>query len=593
LRRAHFARPAPAVPAAPAIRLAARIRSAALALALVVVSAGGAAATRPDASESPDASAIPAASAIRGASATPAASAIQAVLEAASAIPDPTPSARRAQAFAAAYYRRNAFRPVWSVADPSPASAVPGGGAGARGERVDRVVALLAHAQEQGLRARDYDADALRAQRARPLDTDAAARFDVHLTQALVRYLFDVNLGRIDPATLGLHMPARRDRATLEAGIDAVLASASPADAAAALTPELRLYRDLLASLAQMRALAAGTPPPPLPVIGRSLRPGDAHEDLAPLAIRLRWLGDLVDDAAGLGSAPLTRYEGALVAAVERLQARHGLEADGVLGPQTLAALAVPPAVRVQQIEWSLERLRWLGRLPAGRFVAINIPEFRLWAVPAAQPGGQGVLQMRVIVGATVTATPVFADAIDAVEFNPYWNVPPSIASKELYPKLARDPGYLARQQMERLGDAGGDLRAALASGRARIRQLPGTLNALGAIKFVMPNTFNVYLHDTPSRTLFARSRRDFSHGCIRLERPRELAAWILADQPQWDAAAIDQAVAEGRNRTVRVTAPVPVLILYSTVNVDADGRPRFLPDVYGLDAKLARALGD
>ena len=498
--------------------------------------------------------------------------------------------------------------------------------------RAAQVVAVLAQAATHGLRTRDYDLDWLQAQLPLTLERGAAARFDVRLTRAFVRYLMDLNLGRVDPASLGLHLRVRDDRAALGNEIDAILANEAPAIAAAALAPDLSLYRDLLPLLAQWRVRAEGTPPPALPAYAGVLKPGDALDEPTALMERLRWLGDLgerpgqgdrperarppqrvepperVDppergaladerEAGGYAAAAhRLRYDGELVAAVKRFQQRHGLEPDGVLGAQTRAALDVAPAQRVQQIELSLERMRWLGRRPAGRFIAINIPEYRLWAVPAMSRGdaaATNVLEMRVIVGATVTATPVFHDAIESIEFNPFWNVPPSIASKELYPKLARDPGYLARQEMQWLGDAGDNAQAALASGRARIRQKPGALNALGTIKFVMPNAFNVYLHDTPSRTLFSRSRRDFSHGCIRLERPRDLAQWILADQPRWDALAIDQAISDGRNRTVALASSVPVLILYSTVNVDVDGRIRFLPDLYGLDAKLARALAE
>jgi murein L,D-transpeptidase YcbB/YkuD len=487
---------------------------------------------------------------------------------------------RDARQHALAFYARRAHALAW-MRDDGP---VPTPAAGAA-----EAVAMLSDAQTRGLRPGDYDAAWLRAQLSAPLDRKAALRFDASLTLGVVRYLLDASLGRIDPGLAGMHLPVRRDRAAVDAAIDRVVGSDAPASAVAAFEPDLRLYRDLLGQLADQRRLANEGPLPALPPIRGKLVPGDRVDGLPALAERLRRYGDLGDSP---DAPPPERYEGGLVEAVKRFQERHGLDPDGVVGRQTLAALAVPPAARVRQIELSLERLRWLGRRPPGRFVAINIPEYRLWAVP---PTGSSAapLEMRVIVGASVTATPVFTDAIEAVELNPYWNVPPSIASKELYPKLVRDPGYLAREQMELLGAAGGDLRRALASGRARLRQKPGELNALGKIKFVMPNAFNVYLHDTPARQLFERSRRDFSHGCIRLQRPFELALFALADQPNWDAAAIEQAIAEGRNRSVPLAAPIEVLILYSTVNIGAVGRVRFLPDVYGQDDKLARALGD
>jgi murein L,D-transpeptidase YcbB/YkuD len=238
----------------------------------------------------------------------------------------------------------------------------------------------------------------------------------------------------------------------------------------------------------------------------------------------------------------------------------------------------------------TLERLRWIGPVPPGRWIAVNIPEYRLWAID----GGRVAFSMAVVVGRPVTGTPVFVDAVEAVELNPYWNVPRSIASKEFYPRLARDPGWLASERMELLGGAGlhGEaLRQALASGEARLRQRPGADNALGRVKLAMPNAHDVYLHDTPSRALFARSRRDFSHGCIRLQRPLELAAFVLADRPEAEPAALRTAIEAGANRTLRVAPPVPVLIFYATVNLGEDGRLRFLPDVYGHDARLDAAL--
>jgi murein L,D-transpeptidase YcbB/YkuD len=326
---------------------------------------------------------------------------------------------------------------------------------------------------------------------------------------------------------------------------------------------------------------------PPLPSARRKVEPGDAWIGVEALRARLRDEGDLAPDAP---AAAGDRYDGATADALRRFQARHGLDPDGVVGAATLAALRVPAAARLRQIELTLERLRWIGPTPRGRWIAVNIPEFRLWAIE----GGRVATTMAVVVGKAASSTPVFVDAVEAVEVNPYWNVPRSIASKELYPKLARDAGWLASQQMELLGRAdlrGDGLRQALASGAARLRQRPGPNNALGRVKLVMPNAHDVYLHDTPARALFARSRRDFSHGCIRLERPLELAAFALAGRPGGTTAALQAAIDEGTNRTLRVAPPIPVLIFYATVNVDGDGRPRFMPDVYGHDARLDAAL--
>jgi murein L,D-transpeptidase YcbB/YkuD len=498
---------------------------------------------------------------------------------------------------------RRAVADAWEARGNAPRFVEPAAPHAAT-PRARELVAALAEARTRGLDPAAYDPAALHDALDAPRDEAGAARLEAALALALGRYLADVGFGRVDPRTLGHDLPQQRRRDALGPALRAALDAPDAAAAVASVEPTLPLYRALLAALADWRVRAAEPEPPRLPAVRGKVSPGDAWAGVDALRARLAATGDLPETAArgaaqvlpqapapaptsAQTSGPSTRYEGGLVDAVRAFQARHGLDADGVLGARTLEALQVPASRRVRQIELSLERVRWIGDVPAGRFVAINIPEFRLWAVE----GGRAALSMAVVVGKAVSGTPVFVDAIEAVEFNPYWNVPRSIASNELYPKIARNPGYLASQHMELVGAEGDGLRAALASGAARIRQRPGDDNALGKLKFRMPNAHDVYLHDTPARSLFAASRRDFSHGCIRLQRPRELAAWALAGRPEWTPARIDEAIAVGRNQAVAVAAPIPVLILYSTVNVGEDGRVRFLPDVYGHDARLDAAL--
>jgi murein L,D-transpeptidase YcbB/YkuD len=206
------------------------------------------------------------------------------------------------------------------------------------------------------------------------------------------------------------------------------------------------------------------------------------------------------------------------------------------------------------------------------------------------------VLKSRVVVGKEGrNSTPVFIAQLSAIDFSPYWNVPMSIARREILPRLRRDPGYLAQQEMEFVAADGrtvstGVMSANLAAverGAVRIRQRPGARNALGDVKFTMPNSMNIYLHDTPSRLLFSESRRDFSHGCIRVEEPLALAAWVLADDPSWDESAIRQAMEGDKLRIVRLATQIPVVVFYTTATVDEDGTLRFLPDIYGYDKKL------
>jgi L,D-transpeptidase YcbB len=313
---------------------------------------------------------------------------------------------------------------------------------------------------------------------------------------------------------------------------------------------------------------------------------------------RLILLGDFPADIA---LAQGERYGPPLTSAVQRFQERHGLEADGVLGKQTLAALNLPLAARIRQIELSLERLRWLRDLPGGPLIAVNIPSYKLLAFDAGPASAQPALEMRVIVGQAMrTQTPVFIGDMRYIEFNPYWNVPRSIERAEIIPKLARDARYLEKNGMELVAatgaakPAGAVSRATLAalrSGQLRVRQRPGPKNALGGVKFAFPNDMNIYLHSTPARELFSRSRRDFSHGCIRVENPLALAQYALRAQPEWTQEKIEAALAPGKTRTVRLAQPIPVLIFYTTAIADHQGRVLFLEDVYRLDQALDGAL--
>jgi L,D-transpeptidase YcbB len=283
-------------------------------------------------------------------------------------------------------------------------------------------------------------------------------------------------------------------------------------------------------------------------------------------------------------------------------QERHGLQADGVLGRDTLAELATPLAARVHQIELSLERLRWLPEVHAGPAIAVNIPSYRLWAFADAHDDAAPQLTMAVIVGRAVKAreTPVFIGQMRYLDFSPYWNVPPPIQRAEIVPRLGRDPGYWERENFEAVSVDGkgapitvldDNTLQGIKSGTLRVRQRPGAKNALGGVKFVLPNTMDIYLHSTSAQQLFSETRRDFSHGCIRVEQPAALAAFVLRDQPAWTPERIREAMAAGKQSTATLAAPIPVLIFYTTAIVEADGKVRFASDIYGLDARLEKAL--
>ena len=372
---------------------------------------------------------------------------------------------------------------------------------------------------------------------------------------AFARYLHDLHLGRVRARDLGFGVTVPvQDGALVAQALQDGIAAGRLASAVERLTPPLAQYRQLREMLARYRRLASGP------------APGTLKEQLVAF-------GDLAAEADVNDEA------------VKRFQARHGLEADGVIGRATTAALAVPPARRVRQIELAMERLRWLPQRSGRPLIAINIPMFRLWAWDADAAEASPALAMNVIVGRAVrTQTPVFADEMTHLIFRPYWNVPRSILQNEVLPAMERDPGYLARHDMEMVPGADG--------GAPRVRQRPGPKNSLGLVKFIFPNDADVYLHGTPARELFARSRRDFSHGCVRVADPPALALWLLKDQPAWTREAIEAAMNGTRTQQVNLSAPVPVLLYYLTALVSPDdGLLHFADDLYGHDAALARRL--
>ncbi|MBK1687340.1 murein L,D-transpeptidase [Rubrivivax gelatinosus] len=484
------------------------------------------------------------------------------------------------------------------------AQASPWFDAGARpGPRAHEAVALLAAAPEHGLVAEDYRVAAL----AQALDAaahtpsrEAAMRLEAELDAAMRRYLADLHQGRLDPRTLyrSLTLP-ERPPFDARAALDAGLAAGSLALAVRRAEPLLPQYAELRQALARYRTLehdpAWAAPLPPLPQAGRTrkLEPGAAWPGLPALAARLVALGDL---PAGTRAGPV--YAEPLLGGVRRFQQRHGVSADGVIGAATFSRLEVKPAARAAQLVLALERLRWTPLLESRRMVVVNIPEFVLRAYEV-QDGRIDIAQrMRVVVGQALDKrTPLIDAELRAVEFSPYWNVPPSIVRSETLPKLRRDPGYLTREGFEFVaadGSVHGEVSAealdALATGRWRIRQRPGPRNALGDIKFVFPNAEQIYLHHTPSTGLFARDRRDFSHGCVRVEDPLALAMFVLRDMPDWPEARIREAMDAGESRTLRLTTPVRVLIAYGTALVK-DGQVFFFDDIYRQDPRLQAAL--
>jgi murein L,D-transpeptidase YcbB/YkuD len=466
------------------------------------------------------------------------------------------------------------------------------------------LAAAFANAARRGLDPAHYATAAQAVEGSVPeAASGVRAERDVALSLAALRFVSDLGVGRVPPHAAGFALVPEAEVHDPAAEV-AALARAADVDAALArLDPPFAGYRLLEAALERYRRLA-GDPDLALS-LPEDVRPGAAFPQATGLRRLLTALGDLPAGTPPASAAPEAPavYDAALAAGVVRFQRRHGLAEDGRLGPRTRAALAVPLAQRVEQIELSLERFRWLPhRFPAPP-LAVNIPEFRLFALRATDGGyerASGGLDMKVIVGeAWEKQTPVFSAEIRTVVFWPFWEVPASIAQGEMLPALRRDPAYLTRQQLEIVeGSApvgtelppSEEILARLAAGGVRLRQRPGPHNSLGLVKFLLPNPYSVYLHGTPARGLFARDRRDFSHGCIRVEDPLALALHVLREQPGWDLARIQAALAGPRTESVPLAHPVPVYVLYVTA-VPRDGEVHFFPDVYGLDAKLRELL--
>lgn len=412
---------------------------------------------------------------------------------------------------------------------------------------------------------------------------------------AVTRYVCDLHFGRVNPGLVhqGFNLgreaydPAWFIRSRL---VDAVDVQAE----LDRVEPPFPGYRRTQFALRKYLKLAAQEGTQRLAVTQKAVEPGAAYAQTADLAALLRTLGDLPDGSTVTEGV----YQGALLDAVQRFQHRHGLDEDGRIGVATFRQLNTPLRRRVEQLQLTLERYRWAPHQFTVPPIVVNIPEFRLRAMNAAY---HTELEMKVVVGGAYRhQTPVFTDQMESVVFRPYWHVPLSIQRAELLPKLVRDRSYLARNGYElaptpnavptrdAIDDA---VLAQLRAGTLHIRQVPGPENALGLVAFLFPNQYNVYMHGTPATQLFAKSRRDFSHGCIRLERPEALAAWVLRSKPEWTPARIAEAMNGTKTVAVTVERPIPVLIVYATAVVQENGDVHFFDDIYGHDAALEKVL--
>jgi len=462
------------------------------------------------------------------------------------------------------------------------------------GNRADAFISRLRNAERDGLDPNDYPSKQLASLIVAKSSTDVRnlAATELYFSAALIQYASALNVGRFLPNKVDPNFFLKgRSIDQLSVLVD-VLKTGDVDRALDKWQPSNPRYLALRSALARYRKLAAaggwGTIP-----LGPALRPGMSDSRVPAIRARLA----VTDGAnAKAPSSDQKVYDKALVEAVKRFQARNGGSVDGIIGSGTIVAMNVPVQDRINSIIMAMERLRWMPENLGRQYLIVNIAGFELRRINA------GVVeeQMAVVVGKPYHRTPVFSDRIRYLEFNPYWNVPPGIFVNEELPKLRRNPAGLAARGFELVqGDRIIDPRSVdwsrYGSGRVpfSLRQKPGAKNALGRVKFMFPNPHNVYLHDTPSRSLFSRDMRAFSHGCIRLARPLELADQVLrvGGVPGWDKRRIDNVVASAKRTVVNLKDPLPVHITYMTAWVD-NGVSNFRQDIYGHDTKLLAALG-
>lgn len=469
--------------------------------------------------------------------------------------------------------------------------------------QAQQIITLFLNSEKKGLSAEDYDGprwgDRLaKLKSVSPGASEAdAVRFDMALTVSVMRYISDLHIGKVNPKHLDFGFDVEAKKYDLPEFLKGhVVDSSDVASVLAQVEPPYPGYRRTIQALNTYLELEKEYVGKPLPAIQKTIAPGDTYAGVPQLIRFLRLVGDLPADANL--PADGTLYQGALVDAVKNFQRRHGRDANGRISAQTLGDLNVPLTGRVRQMQLTLERWRWMPILPHAAPVVVNIPEFRLRAY---DENYKVALQMNVVVGkAYGHDTPVFQDKMEYVIFRPYWSVPYSITRAELIPHIVRDPDYLAkknfevvdsRQEVVTSGTVTSDILAQLRAGKLFIREKPGPQNSLGLVKFIFPNSYNVYMHDTPAHQLFSQSRRDFSHGCIRLEKPAELAAWVLRDNPGWDRERIRAAMNGTTTQQVNLIHPIPVLIVYGTAVVTEDGIVHFYDDIYKHDAALEKVL--
>ncbi len=465
------------------------------------------------------------------------------------------------------------------------------------------VLKLFEDAAFNGLDSADYDVQTL--QNRLPAesiitsnDYKQLALYDTAISLTLLRFVHDLHYGRVNPKAINFNLKLREKKIIdLPTLINSSVNQGNFAQLPNLVEPKLKQYQKLKQALNTL-VLASKNSVPHNFVFTKPIKPGEAFSKSQELETFLVSLGDLPKEGVG-SSKEANQYTRKLAFGIKKFQSRHGIEPDGVLGKSTVAQLNAPLNDRVTEIELAMERLRWLPEMNTGATIVVNIPAFQLWAYDDINDFEANIPNMRVVVGkALKNETPVLMAEMRFIDFMPYWNVPYNIVKKEILPKLIQNPGYLSSENMELVSTFGNDSKAVafsagtisgLNQGTLRVRQRPGKKNALGKVKFIFPNKSDVYLHDTPSRSLFSRSRRDFSHGCVRVQNPDQLAEFVLKNQLSKEE--IEEALQTQKTRRVVLKKSIPVLFFYTTSFINQHGNLVFYPDIYGYDAVLKEEL--
>ncbi len=460
-------------------------------------------------------------------------------------------------------YKRFGETPLWLTKD------------GLEKDRAGALTNSVLNANTDALKLDEYPitelANALVVLRRAPQPTaDQLADADVLLTATYASLGEDLLTGQVDPKTIAQSWNIDPQDENVDSALVRTLGKMPLDQAINAMRPNNPDYVGLQKELVRYRGIVGKGGWIAIPA-GKALKSGDTDTPQRLAALRARLLAEGIAVGAASGA---NVFDASLAGAVAQFQARHAIAVDSALGTETLNSLNVPAEYRLGQIAANLERDRWMPRSLGSRYISVNVPAFHLEAFD----NGEKALDMKVIVGQEYEdkATPVFSDSMETVVFRPFWNITPDIQAKEIEPKIASNPGYMAAENLEYYKDGG----------TTRIRQKPGPQNSLGFVKFLFPNDFNIYLHDTPNRELFGKDVRAFSHGCIRVEKPTELAQWVLG----WDAAKVKQAMDAGADNTpVKLPRKLPVYITYGTAYL-RDGALYFGNDLYHRDDKLVKA---